>query len=726
MMSGEIDATPAPTILASVRARTQMTESERGGPETSPLLRRNLKSRRMIVKTPAHTDTEQSESLDDTSPFPSRPTPILYFPIDPNVSFVTVMLSQSPDAEIRNALKQTESKQWTDQNDGIVKLINIARQFPGDLRNHLHPLMISLCNLIANLRSSLSRNALAATAEIFLIFGRLLEAEVDLVLRCVMKKVLDSKDFITTGVDSVLGAIYHRSYPHPHAPELTTHSPTSFAKIVLKLLPFQSSKAVPVKLRCYRFIAYSLAQFPLFVDSPPPTPKFSKASSSPAFGRSPVLSTNLSTDLFAWRDFGSILTIIWKGVSDASGECREEARCGLCELLRRTQGVQDNVHQPGREPVSTWAKRYITKTEDAQQFVKISKEVLQNMSSYSTYYNSFSQHELESSEPAFPISFTPSSTRDSSRSDPKTPRSLRMRTRLQSGDTQNSTPTPTTPVISREKPQKRDDMNSLSRPLSIENEMMMQTPIMRRQSTGEQEYPIITQHPYSTPTSPINTPQKPISRLTYSRRSKKSVSSSGDGRGGLDPVRRSSISVVEVSRSLAQSVDNMMIDLRSFEMLQQLEGLGTLENLLNTIPIPTICYAAYLLANPTETSTLSRPHAHASSDTIQVPRNIALGCGSLLDALIPLLEDESIDIQARAISVLGSTFPVLRSAMEDSLPIILKHLANARNGKSITVRNAANETIKHMVTTENWVNKDSLDAALKAAGISDLDEEEDF
>ncbi|KAK2942029.1 hypothetical protein BLNAU_23068 [Blattamonas nauphoetae] len=179
---------------------------------------------------------------------------------------------------------------------------------------------------------------------------------------------------------------------------------------------------------------------------------------------------------------------------------------------------------------------------------------------------------------------------------------------------------------------------------------------------------------------------QPTSRLALSRRSRKSTQTRNEERrGGLDPVRRGQTSSVEVSGSVAISVEQMLFDLRSFDPTQQIQGLQTLETLLTTIPIPTI-----------------------------FPRNITSGCAIILNNLVPLLDDDCHDVQEKAILVLGNTFTILRSGMEDRLKAICDILRCASKQNGQRASQAARDLLHSFVDVEDWMDRRVLQTALES------------
>ncbi|KAK2944968.1 hypothetical protein BLNAU_20144 [Blattamonas nauphoetae] len=332
----------------------------------------------------------------------------------------------------------------------------------------------------------------------------------------------------------------------------------------------------------------------------------------------------------------------------------------------------------------------------------------------------------------FNPTFTPSASFRSTRSDLKSPRSRLVRRRRadSEGKVEGIEPTIPTSSFSREMEQRsrtNDTNRDLRPPTNTFDDLPTVFPNQPRTSTTSESHTMLSQ-PNTSSSS------QPTSRLALSRRSRKSTQTRNEERrGGLDPVRRGQTSSVEVSGSVAISVEQMLFDLRSFDPTQQIQGLQTLETLLTTIPIPTICFVAHISTNTLEPSFSRSPspqHLHSppltsqhsmhspvsvsSSSSHTVPRNITSGCAIILNNLVPLLDDDCDDVQEKAILVLGNTFTILRSGMEDRLKAICDILRCASKQNGQRASQAARDLLHSFVDVEDWIDRRVLQTALES------------
>lgn len=109
-----------------------------------------------------------------------------------------------PDVEIQKSMN-FKSTEWGEQFEMLNMLRRLLKHHAAVFQNvALHGLIVEVLKLADSLRSSLSKNALIVLAEMAESLGRLLDADIETIIPCVIKKATDTNVFISEQAENCI------------------------------------------------------------------------------------------------------------------------------------------------------------------------------------------------------------------------------------------------------------------------------------------------------------------------------------------------------------------------------------------------------------------------------------------------------------------------------------------------------------------------------------------
>uniref|UniRef100_A0A0N5AGC8 TOG domain-containing protein n=1 Tax=Syphacia muris TaxID=451379 RepID=A0A0N5AGC8_9BILA len=109
----------------------------------------------------------------------------------PSTSKNSSALRSHPDQFVYTALKKIESEEWKDKVEGINMIVQIAETSPQALTNDLHAIIVALLSECKNLRSSVSRVAIASLGHLFSALNTKMDNEIEKVCLVLLQKAGD-------------------------------------------------------------------------------------------------------------------------------------------------------------------------------------------------------------------------------------------------------------------------------------------------------------------------------------------------------------------------------------------------------------------------------------------------------------------------------------------------------------------------------------------------------
>ncbi|KXS19184.1 ARM repeat-containing protein [Gonapodya prolifera JEL478] len=125
-----------------------------------------------------------------------------------------VKLSSKPEQDIVRAVQVLKSGQdWDFKCRALEAISAVLRDHPDLFITALHDHTLTIVAEVSNLRSTVSKCAIAVVAEMFSNLGKSMDAELEVVVGALLKKVGENSSFLVEVVDRALGAMMERATP---------------------------------------------------------------------------------------------------------------------------------------------------------------------------------------------------------------------------------------------------------------------------------------------------------------------------------------------------------------------------------------------------------------------------------------------------------------------------------------------------------------------------------
>lgn len=111
----------------------------------------------------------------------------------------------NPEQGVKEALRLLSNEDWSAKCDGLLVVRCMAMFHSELLLPQLHNVVIAAEKEVKNLRSSVSRGAIACIGDLFSLLGKAMEQDVDLLVRTLLHKGSESNAFIRENVEKALG-----------------------------------------------------------------------------------------------------------------------------------------------------------------------------------------------------------------------------------------------------------------------------------------------------------------------------------------------------------------------------------------------------------------------------------------------------------------------------------------------------------------------------------------
>ncbi|TPX70560.1 hypothetical protein SpCBS45565_g01639 [Spizellomyces sp. 'palustris'] len=116
--------------------------------------------------------------------------------------------SKNFEQDYRLALQQLRNNpDWTVKVESVEKLRIILAEYPPLFNGNLHELLLAVVATVHNLRSSVSKHAIAFLHDMYMHLGKAMEADLDMTVGSLLKKVGEGNGFIVEEADRALSAM---------------------------------------------------------------------------------------------------------------------------------------------------------------------------------------------------------------------------------------------------------------------------------------------------------------------------------------------------------------------------------------------------------------------------------------------------------------------------------------------------------------------------------------
>ncbi|KAJ3292992.1 hypothetical protein HK104_004837 [Borealophlyctis nickersoniae] len=122
--------------------------------------------------------------------------------------------SKSGEQEFRSAYQKLRSdSDWGAKAQALEAVQALVPECPQLFISNLHEMSLAIVGLVQNLRSSVSKLAIACLHDMYVHLGRAMEADLDVTVTALLKKFGEGNGFITDEVDRALGAMCENVSP---------------------------------------------------------------------------------------------------------------------------------------------------------------------------------------------------------------------------------------------------------------------------------------------------------------------------------------------------------------------------------------------------------------------------------------------------------------------------------------------------------------------------------
>ena len=141
---------------------------------------------------------------------PPAPSSISAHPLDDSNSSEDSVLEElhplpNPEQGVKEALRLLGNEDWNVKCDGLLMVRRMAMYHCEILLPQLHSVVVAAEKEVKNLRSSVSRGAIACIGDLFSLLGRAMEQDLDSLVRTLLHKGGESNSFIREDVEKALG-----------------------------------------------------------------------------------------------------------------------------------------------------------------------------------------------------------------------------------------------------------------------------------------------------------------------------------------------------------------------------------------------------------------------------------------------------------------------------------------------------------------------------------------